>query len=74
MNTNDIENAKQLLRNEGYFVDNLWTVSDVAVNYKCTNKQAQKVLAKVFDYDSVYQVIWEAISYEAENMNLKRID
>jgi hypothetical protein len=74
MNTNDIENAKQLLRNKGYFVDSLWSVVDVTMNYKCTNKQAEKVLARVFDNDSVYQSIWEAISYEAENMNLKRID
>lgn len=40
----EIEQAKAILRQYGYFVDNLWNVEDVTQNYKCTEEQAQKVL------------------------------
>ena len=70
----EIENAKKLLRSEGYFVDNLWQTCDVTLNYDCTEEEAQGVLNSAFTNDATYQQIWEAISYKAESMNLKRID
>lgn len=70
----DIENAKQLLRDNGYFVDNLWQTEDVKMNYHCTEKQAQKVLERVLQYDSIYELVWESIKYEADNMKLKNKD
>lgn len=70
----DIENAKELLRSEGYFVDNLWQTEDVKMNYQCTEEQAQKVLNRVLQYDAIYELVWEGIKYEAENMKLKNKD
>jgi hypothetical protein len=70
----DIENAKELLKREGYFVDNLWQTCDVTMNHECTEEQAQTILNKALTNDATYQQIWEAISYEAESMNLKRRD
>jgi hypothetical protein len=70
----DIEKARQLLKSEGYFVDNLWQTCDVTINYKCTEEQAQEVLERALTYDSVYQLVWEGIKYEAEEMNLTPID
>lgn len=39
-----IEQAKQVLKDNGYFIDNLWTVHDVKSKYECTDDQAQNVL------------------------------
>ena len=70
----DIEDAKQTLRSAGYFVDNLWCVEDVMLNYDCTEEEAQEVLSNALQNDATMQQIWEAISYKAESMNLKRRD
>lgn len=70
----DIENAKELLKREGYFVDALWQTEDVKMNYHCTEEQAQKVLSRVFQYDAIYELVWEGIKYEAESMNLKNLE
>jgi hypothetical protein len=70
----EIAQAKELLRSEGYFVDNLWQTCDVTLNYDCTEEEAQGVLNSALTNDATYQQIWEAISYKAESMNLKRRD
>jgi len=70
----EIAQAKELLRSEGYFVDNLWQTEDVKMNYHCTEEQAQKVLSRVLQYDAIYELVWEGIKYEAENMKLKNVD
>jgi hypothetical protein len=36
INRLDIESAKQLLRDNGYFVDNLWQTCYVSINYECS--------------------------------------
>jgi hypothetical protein len=70
----EIAQAKKLLKSEGYFVDNLWQTCDVTMNYDCTEEEAQEVLEGALTNEATYQQIWEAISYEAESMNLKRRD
>jgi hypothetical protein len=70
----EIAQAKELLRSEGYFVDNLWQTCDVTLNYDCTEEEAQRVLNSALTNDATYQQIWEAISYKAESINLKRRD
>lgn len=71
---NAIDDAKKLLKEHGYFVGNLWKTCDVTINYDCTEEEAQEVLEKALNYESVYELVWEGISYEAEDMNLKRRD
>lgn len=68
----DIDDAKKLLRSSGYFVDNLWMTEDVLMNYKCSQEKAQEVLYGALTNDATYQQVWEAITYEAESMNLTR--
>lgn len=70
----DIENAKELLKREGYYVDNLWQTCDVTLNYNCTEEEAQDVLNKSLTNDATYEQIWMSIGYVAESMNLKRRD
>ncbi len=69
-----MEEAIKLLRDNGYFVDNLWQTCDVTMNYDCTEEEAQEVLLKAFNNEDVYEQIWNAISYEAEYMKLKHVD
>lgn len=63
--------AKQLLRSEGYFVDNLWRTFDVTLNYDCTEEEAQEVLLNALQNDATMEQIWFAINYEAGYRNLK---
>jgi hypothetical protein len=67
----DIEEAKQTLRDAGYFVDNLWHVSDVTINYDCTEEQAKEVLSKALSNEHIFSEIWFAIRYAAEYKDLK---
>jgi hypothetical protein len=69
----DIENAKQVLRRNGYYVDNLWQTCDVTMNYDCTEEQAQEVLDGAMNNDATYQQIWEGIRCYAENLKLSSL-
>jgi hypothetical protein len=62
--------AKQLLRNEGYFVDNLWHVSDVQNNFECTDEQAQDILYWSLTSPTTIEYINEHINLVATNENL----
>jgi hypothetical protein len=70
----DIENAKQVLKSAGYFVDNLWHVSDVKENYECTDEQAQQVLSASLQNEATMEQIWFAIHFEGGFRNLKSIE
>lgn len=70
----DIENAKQVLRENGYFVDNLWHISDVKENYECTDELAQEVLSASLQNEATMEQIWFAIHFEGGFRNLKRIE
>ncbi len=65
-----VESAKQVLKDNGYFVDNLWTVHDVKGNYECTDEQAQKVLNSALQNEATTEQINFAISMHAEFDNL----
>ena len=68
----DIEEAKQTLIGAGYFVDNLWSVQDVMLNYDCTEEEAQAVLSKALQNEATMEQIWFAIHFEAGFRKLKR--
>jgi len=70
----DIENAKQVLKSAGYYVDNLWQTQDVFARFECTEQEAQEVLNQAHTDDIIQEKIWIEIGYYAENMNLKPID
>lgn len=69
----EIENAKQLLKRNGYYVGNLWQTCDVTMNYDCTEEQAQEVLDGVLTDDYISQQIFEGITMYADNLKLKEI-
>lgn len=60
------QEAKDFLRSEGYFVDNLWHVTDVQDKFECTDEEAQDVLYWVFSDDYVCDTIQRKI-YDVGN-------
>ena len=67
-----IDEAKQILQNNGYFVANMWHISDVMEFYQCDEDTAQDVLYKTLTNEYVMQSVWDAIDYMAEELNLER--
>ena len=72
--TNKIEEAKAILKQAGYYVDNLWHVDDVKSRFKCDEDDAQEVLDSAFQNEATMAQIWEAIHYAAEFDELPYID
>lgn len=68
-----IESAKQFLKDNGYFVDNLWTVHDVKDKYECTEEQAQKVLYNALTNETTMEQIQFSIGEFADVENLQKI-
>lgn len=67
----EIEKAKQVLRQNGYFVDNLWRVEDVQSKYNCTEEQAQVILEQSLTNEATMEQIWLSIKEFSELANLK---
>jgi hypothetical protein len=62
-----VKEAKDTLRDVGYFVDNLWNVTDVRHIIKDADEQtAQRILNKVLTSEYIMGQIWECIRIEAE--------
>jgi hypothetical protein len=62
-----IEQAKQVLKEAGYFVDNLWHVSDVKDSCNCDDYFAQHILLKALTNEATMEQIWFAINEEINN-------
>ena len=56
-----IEQAKQVLKEAGYFTDNLWHVSDVKDRCNCENDVAQEILEEALTNEYTMEQIWFAI-------------
>lgn len=57
-----IESAKALLKSEGYYVDNLWSIDDIQGLYDCSDSEAYDILDAVFSQsEAVHTAIAEAI-------------
>ena len=54
---NSVEQARQILRENGYFVDNLWHIDDVKMRYKCEDEQAQYVLNSALTNEATVEQI-----------------
>lgn len=57
-----IDEAKKVLRDNGYFVDNLWNVSDVQDRYKCDKDTAQSILDSALTNEWIVQEIHSTIT------------
>lgn len=58
----EIQKAKQLLEDAGYFTDNLWHIDDVKKEFNCTDNEALEVLSSVLTSDYIMETINNAIA------------
>lgn len=54
--------SKNILKQNGYFVDNLWMVDDVKSKFICDDKTAQKILYSALTDETIMQEIWGSIN------------
>jgi hypothetical protein len=65
-----IANAKLVLKQAGYFVDNLWHVNDVQDRFECDDFTAQDILNDALTNDYIIEKIFESIFDYSKNENL----
>jgi hypothetical protein len=65
-----VAQAKEVLKNNGYFVDNLWHVNDVQENFDCDEETAQNILYWALSSPTVIEYINDEINRVATNENL----
>jgi hypothetical protein len=61
------EQAKQVLRESGFYVDNLWSIQDVRDdNNELTDEQKMQALDMAFDNEATMEQIFYAIGVSVE--------
>jgi hypothetical protein len=65
-----VQQAKQVLRDAGYFVDNLWTIQDVQDRFECDDETAQGILYDSLTNEYIVEKIFEQIYDYATCENL----
>ena len=68
---NEIEKAKQFLKDNGYYTDNLWCVADVQGKFNCTDEQAQGILNSSLTNEATMEQIWFSIDEFGDMDNLE---
>jgi hypothetical protein len=61
MNFKEVAKAKEVLKANGYFVDNLWHVDDVRTKFNCTDDEAQYILDQSLTNEATMEQIWFSI-------------
>lgn len=56
-----IKQAKAILKEAGYFVDNLWHIGDVKNNHECTDDEAYDILEQALTSDWITEQIFKEI-------------
>ena len=69
-----IEKAKELLRANGYYTENLWNIDDVKNQFKCTDEAAQSILNESLTSDYIMTVINEEIYDNAKEKGFEEIE
>jgi hypothetical protein len=62
-----IESAKQLLKDYGYYVDNLWHIDDVKQKYNMSDDEAYDILNEAMQSSYIMENIFEQIDYTIKN-------
>lgn len=67
-----IQEALEVLKNNGYYVDNLWHVDDVKLRWNCTDDEVtQDVLNKALTNGCTIEQIWFALDMAAQDKGLE---
>ena len=70
----NVEEAKAVLKANGYFVDNLWSVEDVKSKFKCDDDDAQYILEQSLTNEATMEQIWFSIREFGEMENLEPVN
>ena len=70
--SNKVEQAKKILKDAGYFVDNLWHIEDVTLKYNCDPDTAQGILGKALTNDATMEQIHMSIDIFADMEGLEK--
>jgi len=70
----NVEEAKAVLKANGYFVDNLWHVEDVKSKFNCTDEEAQDVLFESLTNEATMEQIWFSINEFGEMEKLEPVN
>lgn len=63
--------AKEVLRQQGYFVDNLWRVEDVTDRFDCDDDTAQEILYQALTHPYIVEMINDKIRDIAMEYDLR---
>jgi len=69
-----INDAKEVLRQAGFYMDNLWHLDDVQMLYRCNDEQAMAILEDAVGHEESVEQVFHAIKYKAQELNLKPTD
>jgi hypothetical protein len=69
MKTNkEVEQAKQVLKNNGYYIENLWHINEVKDSpnsnedyFNCSDEKAYNILGDAIEQDGIYESINNSI-------------
>lgn len=69
----DTEDAKKVLDNRGFSVDNLWSVHDVHSKFECDGATAKSILHNTLNSEYIMQTINGVIADYIESITRQRI-
>ena len=71
----EVEKAKEVLREAGYFTDNLWHVDDVKLRFAVfDDEDAQGILNQALTNDWIMEQIHYGIGEVAEDEGFKKLE
>lgn len=68
--SDEVQEAKDTLKDKGYYIDNLWSVSDVQSKFNCNEDEAQTVLDKALQTPNTMEQVWIDIEYFGNEQGL----
>jgi hypothetical protein len=69
-----IANAKLVLKQAGYFVDNLWTIQDVQDRFECDDNTAQGILYDSLTNEYIVEKIYSTITDICREEGIEEIE
>jgi hypothetical protein len=72
-NAQEVNAARELLKKNGYFVDNLWHTRDIQTKFNVQDDVAYNVLSVLLDSDYHKERVNQDISDTGKDMGLPRI-
>jgi hypothetical protein len=68
MSTDKVEVARKFLKDQGYYVDNLWHIDDVQQNHDLDDDDAYEVLDRVMQAEYTVSNIFEMIDLQVKEI------